>query len=94
MDATNKTGQPLRSVKRSYTRKAVLEGGEVVSTKEENAYIPVVAAIESSSLSQLYANRVWDGQSVDLPLHERIERVMTALRGQNLPTEGVFLPSA
>lgn len=29
-----------------------------------------------------YANRVWDGQSVDLPKPERIHRVKEALKGQ------------
>lgn len=29
-----------------------------------------------------YAARVWDGQSVDLPKHERLRRVTEALKGQ------------
>jgi hypothetical protein len=42
--------------------------------------------------SQAYALRVWEGQSVSLPRHERVERVKRALEGQNLPFEGVELP--
>ena len=40
---------------------------------------------------QIYAMRVWDGQSVDVPVHERLERVRNALNGQNLPHDGVIL---
>lgn len=29
-----------------------------------------------------YAERVWSGQSVDLPKHERLRRVTEALKGQ------------
>lgn len=36
-----------------------------------------------------YAMRVWSGQSVDLPVKERLSRVICALEGQNLPTEGI-----
>lgn len=36
-----------------------------------------------------YAVRVWSGQSVDLPTKERLSRVIRALEGQNLPTEGI-----
>lgn len=42
--------------------------------------------------AQTYAMRVWNGQSVSLPRNERIKRVMAALDGQNLPTDGVELP--
>lgn len=42
--------------------------------------------------AQAYALRVWEGQSVSLPRHERIERVKRALAGQNLPFDGVELP--
>ena len=40
---------------------------------------------------QIYAMRVWGGQSVDVPVHERLERVRNALNGQNLPHDGVSL---
>lgn len=43
--------------------------------------------------AQNYAMRVWNGQSVDVPRAERIERCMNALRGQNLPTDGIVFPS-
>jgi hypothetical protein len=47
----------------------------------------------SSTPAQLYAMRVWDGQSVDVPPAERKERVMAALRGQNMPTDGITFPA-
>jgi hypothetical protein len=50
-------------------------------------FVPV-----SAGVAQAYAMRVWSGQSNDLPRSERIERVMSALKGQNLPTEGIELP--
>ena len=43
--------------------------------------------------AQAYAMRVWDGQSVDIPPAERKERVFNALRGQNLPTDGIVFPA-
>lgn len=56
---------------------------------------PKVAAIEMpvESAAQAYAQRVWSGQSVDVPPAERIERCMNALRGQNLPTDGIVFPT-
>ena len=52
----------------------------------------VEAPVEAVSPSQAYAMRVWSGQSVDLPPAERIERCLNALRGQNLPTDGLTFP--
>lgn len=36
-----------------------------------------------------YAVLVWVGQSPDLPKHERLSRVIRALEGQSLPTDGI-----
>ena len=47
------------------------------------------SALQRIYMAEAYAKRVWDGQSVDLPQKERIERVLAALRGQNLPTDGL-----
>ena len=52
-----------------------------------------VAAPAVESASQAYAMRVWEGQSVDVPPAERKERVFNALRGQNLPTDGIVFPA-
>jgi hypothetical protein len=41
--------------------------------------------------AQAYANRVWKGQSPDVPRAERLERVKRALDGQGLSMEGVVL---
>lgn len=42
---------------------------------------------------QIYALRIWHGQSVDVPIGERIERVVNGLRGQDMCIE-VTLPHA
>ena len=99
MDATAKSADTLHRVKRPYTRK--------VSTKEENVrlegvdvgvqYDDEVAVPHPINVSriataqQAYALRVWGGHSVDVPVHERLERVRNALNGQNLPHDGVIL---
>jgi hypothetical protein len=87
-------------VKRAYTRKVVtkeqnvrVEGGDVGRQYDDEVPVPHpvnVARVEVSP-SQAYALRVWSGQSVDVPVAERCERVRNALRGQNLPIEGVVL---
>ena len=59
---------------------------------------PKVAAIEMpvESAAQAYAQRVWSGQSVDVPPAERIERVCNALKGQNMdiPSMSFLHPDA
>lgn len=83
---------------------ATLEGAEPVHrVKGKPGPKPKVAAIEApqdtgpaqagESPAQAYAMRVWGGQSVDVPPAERIERCMNALRGQNLPTDGIVFPT-
>lgn len=53
----------------------------------------VVDASAAFARAQAYALRVWNGQSADtLSRSERVERVISALKGQNLPTEGIELP--
>jgi hypothetical protein len=42
--------------------------------------------------AQEYALRVWCGQSPDVPVKERVERVLRALEGQNLSKDGIALP--
>jgi hypothetical protein len=72
------------------------EGGDAVRRMKPGPK-PKVAAIEAPteavSPAQAYAMRVWGGQSVDVPRAERIERCMNALKGQNLPTDGIFFPA-
>jgi hypothetical protein len=51
-----------------------------------------VAVIQAAiNPAQAYANRVWNGQSPDVPRAERLERVKRALDGQGLSMEGVVL---
>ena len=75
-----------------------VEGAEQVHrVKAKPGPKPKIAAIEAHSVgesaSQAYAMRVWSGQSVDIPPAERKERVFNALRGQNLPTDGIVFPA-
>lgn len=44
------------------------------------AFQPVV----DNAAAQAYALRIWEGQSVDVPIPDRVERVVNGLRGQNL----------
>jgi hypothetical protein len=53
-----------------------------------------IAALGSSDINpaQVYADRVWSGQSVSAERSWRIQRVKDALAGQGLPFDGVVLP--
>lgn len=58
--------------------------------------VEVIAPVESvmdsfKGVSQAYALRIWDGQSVDVSIPERVERVVNGLRGQKLSID-VNLP--
>ena len=68
-----------------------LEGGEVVHRMKPGRKPKAIAAPVDNA-AQAYAMRVWDGQSVDVPRAERIERVLNALLGQNLPADGIDFP--
>jgi hypothetical protein len=57
----------------------------------EGSYVRVVEG-SAPSPAQAYANRIWDGQSVSLSLHERLGRIAAALEAQGLSMEGVELP--
>lgn len=49
-------------------------------------------AVDTSSIAQAYALRVWEGQSESAPREWRVERVRQALEGQGMSMEGVELP--
>jgi len=51
----------------------------------------VFPAIVDNAAAQAYAIRIWEGQSVDVPIPERVERVVNGLRGQKLSID-VNLP--
>ena len=54
-----------------------------VDTKEPNVLV--------GNAAQAYAERVWCGQSDDLPVSDRLDRVRAALVGQNMDCAGVTL---
>jgi len=80
-----------------------LEGGEVVHRMKRGRPAKV-AAVESPAelpsgddfFAIAYAQRIWDGQSIDVPPAERIERVCNALKGQslNIPSLTFLHPDA
>lgn len=70
-----------------------IEGADAVHRVKRGRPAKVIEVIDELSKQQIYALRVWNGQSADVPRSERIERVMNALRGQNLPTDGITLPT-
>lgn len=76
MDATIEDTKPLRRVGRP---KKVAETSEVVGE------------VSLSDVAQAYAERVWSGQSPDVPPAERLSRVRAALAGQGLACDGVTL---
>lgn len=65
-----------------------LEGGDALHRvkrgRPAKAIEAPVAAPVVDDAAQAYALRVWDGQSPDVPLQERIVRVLNALKGQSL----------
>jgi hypothetical protein len=65
--------------------------GTVPVINGHGAVVPGADALVTT-FAQAYANRVWSGQSITADRPWRIARVMEALEGQNLPTEGVVLP--
>jgi hypothetical protein len=52
-----------------------------------------IEAVEVVSVNpaQAYADRVWSGQSIDVPVAERLQRVRAALVGQSMDCAGVTL---
>jgi hypothetical protein len=86
MDATDQDTKPLRRVGRP---RKMLEGADAGSK-----HVDVVAFVDSrngKSNAQIYAERVWSGQSPDVPVAERLSRVRAALAGQSLDCAGVTL---
>jgi hypothetical protein len=49
-------------------------------------------ADDSCERAQAYAMRIWHGQSHDLGMGDRKERIRKALEGQGLSMDGVVLP--
>ena len=84
MEQAIEGAEPLHRVKGKPGRKPKSKFVEEIAADRLGGCDPKAAA---------YAVRVWNGQSPDLPIAERIERVVNALRGQNLPTDGIVFPA-
>ena len=77
-----------------------IEGAEVIHRMKRGRPAKVVAneplrvshLLGVDPIAAAYAVRVWNGQSVDVPVGERIARVIRALEGQKLLTTGISLP--
>ena len=70
-----------------------IEGADAVHRVKRSYTRKVEAPEVVEDKAQLYAMRVWDGQSVDVPPAKRKERVFNALRGQNLSTDNIIFPT-
>ena len=72
-----------------------LEGADTVHRVKRGRPAKVEHVMEVfpavDNAAQAYALRIWEGQSVDVPLPERVERVVNGLRGQKLSID-VNLP--
>ena len=83
MDATNQTAEPLRSVRRGRPPK--------VAAVEMPIKAPVeIVVVQAADAGLEYGQRIWDGQSPDLPVSERVARINAALIAQGFP--GDFAP--
>ena len=76
MERTTEGADAVHRMKRTYTKK--VEAPEVVEAVDNSA-------------AQAYGLRIWHGQSVDLPIAERVQRVVNGLRGQSMSID-VNLP--
>ena len=74
-----------------------LEGADAVhrvkpGRKPKAVPVEIVPVVEvADNRAQAYALRIWEGQSVDVSIPDRVERVVNGLRGQNLSID-VELP--
>lgn len=78
MEQAPEGADAVHRVKRGRPAKAVQDPPTIVTL---NGIYPVVA---DNSAAQAYALRIWDGQSVDVSIPDRVERVVNGLRGQNM----------
>lgn len=91
MDATDQTAEPVRGVKRGRPR--LIKAAPGVERPEgyvaDGDYYRLPK--DEPSASQAYAERIWVGQSPDLPVAERKARIHAALTAQGMDTN-VTLP--
>lgn len=89
MNEPKKRGRPPKSRGEQIAEEAVAKALPSLGAEIEAAVLASMAA--SNAAAQAYAERVWAGQSVDVPRKERLERVRKALEGQGLSMDGVTL---
>lgn len=65
--------------------------GDRVKRRGRPPKVVIVTPAPDSRLAQAYAERVWAGQSPDVPRKERMERIVRALEAQGMSAEGISL---
>ncbi len=86
MDEANQDQSPLRGVKKRGRPPRVLTEAQVERGLGE------IDAEDARQKAQAYALRIWQGQSPDLPRHERAAHVAAGVQAQGLSMDGVILP--
>ena len=80
MESTNQAEQPLRSVKRGRPPKVAA----VEPTIQPDGIVVAGLGTDGNAGNE-YAMRIWDGQSPDLPVSDRVARINAALLAQGYP---------
>ena len=88
MESTPEGADAVHRMKPGRKPKAVMSSFQSVPA---NAKPMVAMEVYEYSAAQAYALRIWSGQSVDLPIAERVQRVVNGLRGQSMSID-VNLP--
>lgn len=81
MDTTLEGADAVHRMKRGRPAKAA----PVVAVDMAETFARIDAAVDvPDDAAQVYALRIWAGQSVDVSIPDRVERVVNGLRGQGL----------
>lgn len=77
--------------KRKYTRRLKIEGEDATEQVADQVEVQVEATQPDVSQSQSMAERIFNGQSPDLPTIERLKRIKNALVSKGMSTD-ITLP--
>lgn len=95
MDETTEVQHKVRRVRRTKEQIAADEAAKAIVVPEapvvEPEPIPEPVAV-ADDRAQLYAMRIWEGQSPDMPRPERVMRVTCGVEAQGMSMLGVVLP--